>query len=449
MEIAHALSPEVPFVFVSGTIGEETAIESLRNGATDYILKDHLPRLAPAVRRALEEAEERSLNRRLQHRLREAGRLEAVSTLSNGIAHDFNNILTIILGHTSLLMTESTNPDRVLEIGETISNAAKRASEVVQQLLVFARKSEGHAIATDLNRRVQEVVSQVKKSCPPKVRISFQSGRDLPEIMADPNQLDRILSNLLTNALDSMPTGGTISLTTSVVEAKDLPDSVPEIASDAFVCLEVEDSGIGMDANTRQHIFEPFYTTKDRGRGTGLGLPVVYGLMQAHHGWINVESEPNQGTKFLLYFPIAPASPRKSYPSLHGDPSLNGIETVLLVEDETDVSFFLETVLQSYGYTVLVAHDHDQALAVFQQRIDDIQLIFSDIGLPKVDGIRTCRELKNLKPTLKVILSSGYAPRDFHARMEELGVDAFLPKPYGTDDLLRTVRRVFDGPEPA
>src|SRR5476649_736901 len=153
LEIAHALNPEVPFVFVSGTIGEETAIESLRNGATDYVLKDRLSRLVPAVRRALAESEERSMCRQLQQRLREAGRLEAISTLSNGIAHDFNNILTIILGHASLLTMEHEKPDRVLEISETISHAARRASDVVQQLLAFAHKSEGHLAPIDLNRR--------------------------------------------------------------------------------------------------------------------------------------------------------------------------------------------------------------------------------------------------------------------------------------------------------
>src|SRR5476649_1999818 len=152
LEIAHALKPEIPFVFVSGTIGEETAIESLRNGATDYVLKDRLCRLVPAVRRALAEAEERTMCRQLQQRLREAGRLEAISTLSNGIAHDFNNILTIVLGHASLLAMERENPGRVLEISSTISDAAQRGSEIVQQLLAFARKSDGHVAPADLNR---------------------------------------------------------------------------------------------------------------------------------------------------------------------------------------------------------------------------------------------------------------------------------------------------------
>src|SRR6202050_4745945 len=155
LEIAYALKPEVPFVFVSGTIGEENAMESLRNGATDYVLKDRLSRLVPAVRRALAEAEERKMCRQLQQRLREAGRLEAIGTLSNGIAHDFNNILTIILGHASLLTMEHEHPERVLEISGTISEAAMRGSEIVQQLLAFARKSDGHVAPADLNRYIQ------------------------------------------------------------------------------------------------------------------------------------------------------------------------------------------------------------------------------------------------------------------------------------------------------
>src|SRR5271156_2103816 len=166
LEIAHALKPETPFVFVSGTIGEETAIESLRNGATDYVLKDRLSRLIPAVRRALAEAEERMMCRQLQQRLREAGRLEAISTLSSGIAHDFNNILTIILGHASLLTMEHNNPERVLQISGTISEAALRGSEIVQQLLAFARKSDGHVAPADLNRYLQAQLESFKERLP-------------------------------------------------------------------------------------------------------------------------------------------------------------------------------------------------------------------------------------------------------------------------------------------
>jgi two-component system cell cycle sensor histidine kinase/response regulator CckA len=391
LEIAHALKPEVPFVFVSGTIGEETAIESLRNGATDYVLKDRLSRLVPAVRRALAEAEERTMCRHLQQRLREAGRLEAISTLSNGIAHDFNNILTIILGHASLLTMQSNHPERVLEISGTITEAGRRGSEIVQQLLAFARKSDGHVAPADLNKYIQAHLNAYKEKLPPRVDLSFEPGDKLPTVMADAGQLDCILMNLVTNSVDAMATGGHITLSTKLVKAIDLPEMTTELDSESYVCLTVSDTGKGIDSTTREHVFEPFFTTKERGRGTGLGLPVVYGLMQAHHGHVDVQSEIGKGTSISLYFPVPKEDEETPTPVAHeSDPALTGSETILIVEDEEDVRFFLETMLQSYGYRTLSAADFDQAMVLFREHKDDVRLVFSDIGLPRIDGIELC-----------------------------------------------------------
>jgi signal transduction histidine kinase len=446
LEISRALKPDIPFVFVSGTMGEEKAIESLRNGATDYVLKDRLSRLIPAVRRALAEAEERNLRRQLQHRLREVARLEAVSTLSNGIAHDFNNILTIILGHASLLTIEHDRPERVLELTATITAAARRASEVVQQLLAFAHRSEGHAAPTDLNRRIQEILNLLKGGLPPKIEVTFDPTPDLPNILADFNQLERVLHNLLTNAFDSMPEGGQVKLSTKLVTSREIPDLVPEAGQENYVCLSVSDTGLGMDATTRDHIFEPFFTTKKRGRGTGLGLAVVYGLMQVHNGWIHVDSEPGKGTTVLLFFPVPRPTLRKKPSDVPAsNPAFSGTETLLVVEDEADVAFFLETILQSHGYQVVIAHDYDQALQAFLTHQDAIDLVFSDIGLPKIDGITLCAELRERRPDLKLIMSSGYSPKEFKERLEQLAAQAFLPKPYTTQSVLRCVRKILDG----
>jgi two-component system, cell cycle sensor histidine kinase and response regulator CckA len=446
LEIAHALKPEIPFVFVSGTIGEETAIESLRNGATDYVLKDRLSRLVPAVRRALAEAEERTMCRQLQQRLREAGRLEAISTLSNGIAHDFNNILTIILGHASLLTLEHENSNRVLEISGTISEAARRGSEIVQQLLAFARKSDGHVAAADLNRYIQAHMNALKEKLPPEVDLTFEAASDLPSIMIDARQLDRILTNLITNSVDAMAGGGHITLSTSLVNARDLPDLLPDLASEHYLCLTVSDTGKGIDSTTREHVFEPFFTTKERGRGTGLGLPVVYGLMQAHHGFVNVSSEIDKGTAISLYFPVPKQNAANPPPVAHqSDPALIGTETILIVEDESDVSFFLETILETHGYHVLCAIDAEQAIAMFKERKNEIELVFSDIGLPKVDGISLGEKLRVLKPDVPLILASGYPTKEFKARINELGPQGFLSKPYDTQDILQTVRKTLNG----
>jgi len=446
LEIAQALKPEVPFVFLSGTIGEETAIESLRNGATDYVLKNRLSRLVPAVRRALEEAEERTLRRQLQQRLREAGRLEAISTLSNGIAHDFNNILTIILGHASLLGVDYRRPERVQELARTITQAAQRGAEVVEQLMAFARKSDGHTEPTNLNRCVQDKMGLLKEMVPDHVEFSFVPAASLPEVMADAHKLERILLNLIRNSVDSMPEGGNLTLSTHLVGAGDLPDALPKPAPGDYTCLKVTDTGMGMDAKTREHVFEPFFTTKERGRGTGLGLPVVYGLMQALNGYIKLESELGQGTTLSLFFPaIQPLAAKAPPATLGPDPALCGTETILVVEDEPDVGFYLETILQSYGYHVLLAHDHEEALMLFRENCDRIQLVFSDIGLPKVDGITLCGQLKTLKSELPIILASGYSPKEFKGRIDELQSEAFLAKPYHTHHILKMVRKVLDG----
>jgi two-component system, cell cycle sensor histidine kinase and response regulator CckA len=446
LEIAHALRPEIPFVFVSGTIGEETAIESLRNGATDYVLKDRLSRLVPAVQRALAEAEERALCRQLQQRLREAGRLEAISTLSNGIAHDFNNILTIILGHASLLALEHENPDKILEISGTLTEAARRGSAIVQQLLAFARKSDGHVTPADINRYIQAHLNVLIERLPAGISLALQPGENLPDIMMDTKLLDRILMNLISNSIEAMPSGGRIILSTKLMSATEMPELLPEMASEHYVCLVVTDTGKGIDSATREHVFEPFFTTKERGRGTGLGLPVVYGLMQAHQGYVDVKSEINQGTSISLFFPVtepekAPVTPV----SRQSDPALSGSETILVVEDEAEVSSFLKTILENHGYRVLRAADSEQATFLFQEHRDDIQLIFSDIGLPKVDGIAMCQRLKTLNPDLLIILASGYPTKHFKARINELGAQAFLSKPYNPRDVLEIVRQTLDG----
>lgn len=446
LEIAHALKPETPFVFVSGTIGEETAIESLRNGATDYVLKDRLSRLVPAVRRALAEAEERTMVRQLQQRLREAGRLEAISTLSNGIAHDFNNILTIILGHASLLTMQQNHPERVAEISNTIMEAGRRGSEIVQQLLAFARKSDGHVAPADLNRYIQAHMNAFLEKLPPRVNLGFEPDPNIPNVLIDASQLDRILTNLVTNSVDAMASGGHITISTQLVSATELTDLNPELAADKYVGLIVSDTGKGIDSTTREHVFEPFFTTKERGRGTGLGLPVVYGLMQAHHGHVHVDSEIGKGTTISLYFPVPKESEGRSTPMTHpADPGLNGTEAVLIVEDEEDVRFFLETMLSSHGYRVFCAGDSDQALAIFQEHRDDIRLVFSDIGLPRVDGIEVCEQLKKLKPGLPLILASGYPTKEFKERINALAPQVFLSKPYQARDVLMTVRRTLDG----
>ena len=228
LELARAHAPTVPFIFVSGTIEEDSAIESLRNGATDYVLKQRLSRLVPAVRRAMAEVAERMKSQEMEERLRQAQRLEAVGTLAGGVAHDFNNILTIIKGHVALLPMECRRPDRVQEIGSTIDRAAQRGSELIKQLLAFARKSDGSFTSTNINHRVEEIVAMLREAFPRNVTFEMNLDRDLPSILADPGQVERVIINLATNARDAMAEGGSIVFSTSLVPAGEVPaQSVP------------------------------------------------------------------------------------------------------------------------------------------------------------------------------------------------------------------------------
>jgi two-component system cell cycle sensor histidine kinase/response regulator CckA len=444
LELARRLAPEIPFIFVSGTIEEDSAIESLRSGATDYVLKGRLSRLVPAVRRALAETEERAKNQEMEQRLRQAQRLEAVGTLAGGIAHDFNNILTIIKGYTSLLPMECEQPERVREIADTIDRASLRGSELVSQLLAFARKSDGAFTSTALNHRVREIASMLRPAMPQEVAFELHLEEGLPEIHADPGQVERVLINLATNARDAMPDGGRIIFSTSQVRGDDVPMHAAGEA-DQYLCLRVTDTGCGMDEATRQRIFEPFFTTKPRGKGTGLGMPVVYGLMQSHNGFVDVQSEPGKGTSISLFFPV-PTRPLVSQTGrvLAAPQSVEGTETVLIVDDEPDVLYFLEIILKAHGYLVLTARNAEMALETMSLGPGRIDLLLSDVGLPTVDGFELSRRARQIQPRLKTILCSGYSDGSLKTKLAEEDIEGFIPKPYNTNVLLQTIRAIMD-----
>lgn len=442
LELVRELAPEIPFIFVSGTIDEDSAIEALRRGATDYVLKGRLSRLVPAVRRAIAETEERAKSQEMEQHLRQAQRLEAVGTLAGGIAHDFNNILTIIKGYTSLLPMECEQPERVRAIAETIDRATLRGSELVSQLLTFARKSDGAFTSTDINQRVRETVSMLRSALAQNIAFDLQLEEGLPEIHADPGQVERVLINLSTNARDAMPDGGKITFSTSRVRNEDIPLSNGQ-AAEEYLRLSVTDTGCGMDEATRQHIFEPFFTTKPRGKGTGLGMPVVYGLMQSHNGFIDVRSEPGMGTSISLFFPV-PKEPLAQLVERPRDApkSVEGTETVLIVDDEPDVRCFLEVILKSHGYHVLSARNAETAFDMLPS--GEIHLLLSDVGLPTIDGFELSRRLRKIQPRLKTILCSGYPDGSLKTKLAEEAIDAFIAKPYNMNELLQVIRATLD-----
>ena len=316
--VARAMKPEIPFIFISGTIGEETAIKSLHNGATDYVLKQRLSRLVPAVRRALTEAEDRIARNALEGQLRQARKLETIGTLVGGIAHDFRNLLQIQRLSIDLLPMVANEPNEVLHIADQLAKSTNRGCDMMQELLVFARKTEANFAPIAMAAQIVEL-AQVLQSClPGNISLALDLEEDLPPVLADGGQVDRILTNLIVNARDAMPQGGKIVVSTDVVRFDQVHANTWQIKNTAYLRVRISDNGTGMDEETQSHIFEPFFTTKPEGKGTGLGLSVVFGLMESHQGFIDLQSQVGDGSTFSLFFPMPPGA----------NVALEGIQTV-------------------------------------------------------------------------------------------------------------------------
>ncbi len=312
LKMVHIQKPDIPFIFVSGTIGEEIAIKSLQEGATDYVLKHRLSRLIPAVRRALSEMEGRKLRRAMEMQLRQARKLEAIGMLAGGLAHDFRNVLQILRLSLSLLPLKANEPDQVMALAGQMDKTVDRGCEMIKELLMFARKSESRLIAVDATGQVRETVNMLLPSLPENVHLHLNLSSDVPQLQADPGQMDRMLTNLIVNARDAMPHGGNLTVSTEITHVDPMREDSRTAERAYYLRVTVADTGTGMDEATRSRIFEPFFTTKPSGKGTGLGLSVVCGLMDNHKGFIDVESEVGKGTAISLFFPLPqePAVPR-------------------------------------------------------------------------------------------------------------------------------------------
>ncbi len=304
LEISSALKPDVPFIFVSGTIKEETAVDSLRNGATDYVLKDRPARLVSAIRRALTEKKEEAMHTALEKRLQQARRLQAVSTLAGDVARDVSRMLVKIKNQAHSL-ADCQESSRGKELVAKLIDTTDEGSELMQQLLAFARRSEARLIRVDTASLLKEASNGLRVLLPSaNIEVSLKADEDLPALFADPEHIRRILTNLALNARDAMPEGGTIAISADVVQFDPIPAYLPDIADTPYLCITVSDTGAGMDEATRLRVFEPFFTTKFQRNGAGLGLPEVFGLMRTHNGLIDIQSQPGEGTTVHLYFPL-------------------------------------------------------------------------------------------------------------------------------------------------
>jgi nitrogen-specific signal transduction histidine kinase/CheY-like chemotaxis protein len=383
------------------------------------------------------------VERQFEEQLFQSQRLEGLGTLVGGIAHDFNNILNVITGHVSLMDRWRTNPERFEKSFEAVKKATERGAGMARQLLTFARKVEVVPEWVDIGDAIEEIVGLLRATFPEKVVFDVRIEPDMPAIPADSNQIHQALLNLCVNARDAMLKGGTISIAAEKIGRRELNDHFPEVVAEQYVMVRVSDTGSGMEDEILAHIFEPFFTTKG-GRGTGLGLAVVYGIMKAHDGFIDVETKVGTGTAFSLYFPIVRRVVESVPEENGGAESPNGHgELILAIEDEEPLRDFLKSILEESGYKVLLASDGMRGLQTYRDHLNEISIVLLDMGLPEMSGTEVLAGLLLLNPRVKVISASGYLEPEVKADAYEIGALDFLAKPYLVEELLMKVHRAL------
>ncbi len=382
--------------------------------------------------------------RQLEEQIQRVQKMEAIGTLSGGIAHDFNNILTVIKGYTDLLLG-GIQDGRLRALVSYIDQAADRASALTRQLLAYSRRQVLQPKIINLNSLVVNLDKMLQRVIGEDIDIRTIAAPNLGSVKSDPGQIEQVIMNLAVNARDAMPNGGDLTLETANVDLDDISaQKHPGTVAGRYVMLAVSDTGIGMDAETRSHIFEPFFTTKSVGRGTGLGLSTVYGIIKQSGGSIEVYSELGQGTTFKIYLPRieAPAEPLQA---AQGPASrVEGTETILLVEDEAQVRELAAAVLTSCGYTVLVADSTRTAASIYDAHTGDVHLLLTDVVMPGGGGREVANQVLARHPKIKVLYMSGYTTNAIvHHGVLDPGT-FFLQKPYTPAVLSAKVREVLD-----
>ena len=455
--LARQHCPDVPFLFVSATIGEELAIDAMHQGATDYVLKQRLGRLVPSVQRALRELDNRAERKRAEEALRQSEKqfrqsqkMEAVGRLAGGIAHDFNNLLTVIVGYSQVLSTE-LGPQHPLrgKVDETLK-AGERAATLIRQLLTFSRKQSLDPKVLSLNTAVTSLESLLRRLISEDIQLVSKLDPTNGRLRADEAQLEQVLVNLVVNARDAMPKGGTLTIETAQAELTRSPVyHLNPLPPGPYIRLSVSDTGCGMDRQTQSHIFEPFFTTKGEGKGSGLGLSTVFGIVTQCGGAIDVTSRVGHGTRFDLYFPSVESDILATAPPQSQGQPQRGTETILLVEDEPSVRTLVRDELRKLGYRVIEAKNGVEACLLATQQAGSLQLLLTDVVMPGMGGRELAQHLSVIKPDLRTLFISGYMDDVGIMAGQEEGTSSFLQKPFTPEVLARAVRNLLDTGTPS
>jgi two-component system cell cycle sensor histidine kinase/response regulator CckA len=385
--------------------------------------------------------------KQMETQLQQSHRMEAVGRLAGGIAHDFNNLLTIVKGYAELALNRPGNSPGVQGDVQQIGDAAERASALVRQLLAFSRRQVLQPKALDLNASVENLEKLLRRLLDEDIEMVTACSADAGIIKADPSQIEQVVMNLVVNARDAMPNGGRLLIETSNVELDDVyAGEHASVKAGSYVMLAVSDTGVGMDSETQAHIFEPFYTTKSGGRGTGLGLSTVYGIVKQSGGYIWVYSEPGKGSTFKVYLPRVEGKAATSATPKEKSDVAAGTETILLVEDEVGVRQLAEVLLKQQGYNVLTAKDTDDAQKIAAERAGEIHLLLTDVVMPGMSGRELAKLISSRYPQTRILYMSGYTDNVIATGgVLEPGV-AFLQKPFTPRGMASKVREVLDAP---
>jgi signal transduction histidine kinase len=445
LELLNKSGLEIPFIIVSGSIGEEIAVNAMKQGAVDYLLKDRLTRLGPSVRHALQEVQERAERRRLEAQFIEAQKMEVIGHLAGGVAHDFNNILAVIMGYSDLMMQKIGPKDENRSHIETIRSAAERAAGLTRQLLIFSRKQAVQLAVLDLNEVLNDMTKMLRRLVDENIEVTIVAGQNIGRIKGDSGYVGQVLMNLVVNARDAMPNGGhiTIATTNASLDENDAKPHSGALPGD-YVMLSVSDTGSGMTDDVKARLFEAFFTTKPKGKGTGLGLATCQTIVQQSGGYIEVSSEIGQGTTFKIYFPRVDQPLSVSPKHIHFKELPRGTETLLLVEDEPALRHLACDVLEAQGYNVLRASNGQEGLKVVREfNGPPISLVVTDVIMPLMGGAVMAEWLKTANPDIKILFTSGYPDETITNNGAHAGVE-FLAKPYTTATLAGKVREMLD-----
>jgi CheY-like chemotaxis protein len=479
----------LPVVMITALEDLDSINRAYEVGATDFITKPiKWIILVQRVRYMIRAVQMNMERNRLQQELQHAQRLKAIGTLAAGIAHDFKNLLQIIQGSVELLLLNKSAEDPDYADLQEIFSTSRIGHELVQQMLAYSRSLKSEKKPTDLNAQISRTGQRLQKSLPESITVQLRLDEELPSVAVDAVQMEQVLMNLATNARDAMPQGGTLGIQTSTIELTEAYcRRHPKTRPGKYVSLRVSDTGEGMEPGTRDRIFEPFFSTKEVGKGTGLGLSMVYGIVQNHDGLIICNSRPSQGSTFNVLLPLhsgqalpQPVSLKKSAPEVKPrkgpaepkivsektaseEPAAEKIvpeendpkevagkktaskETILLVDDEHLIRKFGKRRLEFEGYSVFTASDGEEALELYREKIDRIDLVLLDLMMPGIGGKQCLTEILQLNPQAKIVIASAYSPGD--GSLQELikMASGHLRKPYLSEQLLQVVRSTLDG----